>query len=122
MKGIFLMLVIATLGTYLLKAGWQEASTDLTVKELIDQLAFDKVTSVQAEIAFSNAVKVICTTNGVDSNNGFGTTEECLARFEAASPGCFDNVDGFSDKEYVDVTEFKADFSTYFHCTSEQLR
>lgn len=121
MKGIFIILLIAGAGFYVFQGGSTEIRDDITVKELKDKLASETVSSEHAEVAFRNAVINMCEINGVDQKNGFGTTEQCLSRFEAASLGCFDDISGFRSKEYSDSREFEKDFSEYFHCTANQL-
>lgn len=121
MKGIFIILLIAGAGFYFFGKQSSEIRQDITVKELKDRLATEKVSSGQAEIAFRNAVINLCEINGVNPKSGFGTTEQCLIRFESASLGCFDKINGFSSKEYSDSREFEKDFSLYFRCVGNQL-
>ncbi len=121
MKGIFIILLIAGAGVYFLQERPAEIRDDVTVKELKDKLTYETVSSAQAEVAFRNAVINLCEINGVDPRNGFGSTEQCLSRFEAASLGCLDEINDFGSKEYSDSNDFEKDFTLYFRCTGSQL-
>lgn len=119
MKGIVLIALVAA-GIYYYQTS-ETVDQQVTVKELKDKLSYETVSAQEAEIAFRNAAVSFCEVNGANTINGYGTTEQCLARLEAVSDGCISQVTGFHAKTYSNQLEFDADFSSYFHCTANQL-
>ncbi len=129
MKGILLIIIVAGIGYYFYGSNSATANENnsiianenLTVKILLDRLPSSSVSSVEAKVAFRKSIGNLCEINGGDSENGWGTTQECLEKFETVSKDCFQDITDFDNKEYLSKKELKSDFSLYFRCTADQL-
>lgn len=122
MKNIVLVILIASAGYYFYQKNEQSHPSVTALKDLLDKVDSTPVTSDEAKSVFKTMVILTCETNGEDIKNGFGTTEECLAKLENRTHKmCTDRVFGSSGKNYNSKILLKADFSTYFKCAASDL-
>ena len=78
------------------------------------------VSAKEAKSAFKNAIILTCEANGVDTRNGFGTTDECFNNFETfASDHCFNKLTDFDNKIYTSKFALIADFHVFDSCAMD---
>ena len=89
----------------------------LRMKPLLDGVATTPVSIIDAKIAFKNEIREVCTLNGANMANGFGTTEECLNKVELqAHPTCSDQLSVPAGNEYRTQDDLKAASRDYLRC------
>ncbi len=124
MKGILLILIIAGAGYYFYQQNEnnkEEIDPNLTINQLMTKLSSDTVSSNEAKIAFKNSILELCKVNGTDPRNGFGTTSQCITKFESINTNCFNTISNFENTKYSSTGQFQADFKKFFRCSAKAL-
>ncbi|WP_435236392.1 hypothetical protein ACR30L_02065 [Psychromonas sp. PT13] len=118
MKKIIFIVVLLAAGYSLYNGDFFEFSNKVTVIKLLDTVSSSSVSGREVKLAFNNEMHSICEQNGVDIRNGFGTTEECINRYEKrASAFCFDKLPNLEGKVYTSRLEIKADYKIFILCS-----
>ena len=120
MKKIILILALIGSGYYVYSEYFGLLDKKISIKELVDNVSSTPVSAQQAKIAFKNVMIGTCKVNGVDTVNGFGTTNECLNNFETlASEYCFDQLTDFEGKVYTSKSDLIADLKAFDLCAMD---
>lgn len=99
-----------------------QAGSGGTIKELLDRASSGPVSADEAKIAFTKAASELCSLNGADSANGFGTTDECLNRLhQEADQTCAALAISNPAKPFTSEAELKSAFSAYMQCAGRSL-
>ena len=127
MKKIMLLVALIGAGYYGYSEYFSPTSRGkektLRIKKLFDKVASTPVSAQEAKPVFKLSVLDICEINGVDTVNGFGTTEECINNFEiSASDYCFGQFVDFDSKVYDSQFVLKNDLFAYRKCSIEIVR
>jgi hypothetical protein len=120
MKKIVLIAVLISALYYIYNDFFLVSENKVTINELIDNVTLTPVSAQQAKIAFKDVMFGLCKVNGVDTDNGFGTTDECLNNFETlASEYCFDQLSDFESKVYTSKLDLIADLKAFNLCSMD---
>lgn len=93
-----------------------------TIKELLDRVSSSPVSTDEAKIAFTKAASELCSINGADSANGFGTTDDCLNRLhQETDQVCAAQAIATPSRPYASEAELKSAFGTYMQCVGRGL-
>ena len=127
MKKIVILVALIAAGYYIYNENFSHSShikeNTLRIKALVDKLDSTSVSAQEAKIIYKLLVINLCETNGVDTVNGYGTTDECINNFEiSASEYCFGQFVDFENKVYDSQIALKNDAVAYMNCSTYIVR
>lgn len=121
MAKFLIALLLVAAGAYYYQSHMKPAGGS-TMKDLLDRVSSTPVTADEAKVAFNLAATQLCSVNGTDPANGFGTTDECLNRLsQGVDAKCVSLAIRNPEKPFTSQAELKSAFSTYLHCAGNDL-
>ncbi|WP_354623051.1 hypothetical protein [Psychromonas sp. MME2] len=130
MKKILLLVALIAVGYYIYSDYLSPPDKDTTLsekdlraKKLFDKLSSTPVSAQEVKPVFKDSMISNCKLNGANTENGFGTTAECINNFETlASDRCFGQLADFEGKVYASKRALMADFLVFNSCASAIVR